>query len=125
MYVIGTWKATTPGPGEPPPSHPAKPVMPGARPIRGTSSWKRSTATCWNETTIRSRRLTSFNRRASTSALRMYSDGSSAGVRPLISTLIGVCGKARSTWLSVGTRKSDALKPLGGRRFPVAMPRSR
>ena len=41
---------------------------------------------------------------------------SSSGVRPLISTLIGVCGKARITSGSVGTRKSAALKPLGALR---------
>ena len=43
---------------------------------------------------------------ASASAFCTYSDVASAGVRPLISTLIGVRGNARITALSVGTRKS-------------------
>ena len=69
-----------------------------------------------------SRRLTRLSVRARDSAFWMYSASASAGVRPLISTLIGVRGNARSTSFSVGTLKSDALKPLGGRRFRVAMP---
>ena len=43
----------------------------------------------------------------------------------MISTLIGVCGNARSTWASVGTRKSERLKPLGASLRPVATPRKR
>ena len=61
---------------------------------------------------------------ASTSAFWMYSDSSSAGVRPLISMLIGVCGKARITSRRVGTRKSFALNRRGGFFLPVAMPRN-
>ena len=45
-------------------------------------------------------------------------------MRPLISTLIGVRGNAFSTSVSVGTRKSLRVKPFGGLRFPVAIPRS-
>ena len=82
--------------------------MPGARSMRGTSSWTRSTAACWKDTTIRSRRFVFLRSPASSSAFRTYSAVSSSGVRPLISTLMGVCGNARITSDRVGTRKSDA-----------------
>ena len=74
---------------------------------------------------MRSRRLVDFRVRASASAFVRYSSSASAFVRPLISTLIGVCGKARRTSFSVGTRKSAAVKPFGGLRLPVATPRRR
>ena len=67
----------------------------------------------------------SFSSRASTSAFCTYSSVASSGVRPLISMLIGVRGNAFSTSARVGTRKSAALKPFGGSRRPVAMPRKR
>jgi hypothetical protein len=108
--VIGSWKATTPSPGEPPPSrYAAAPSIPGATGIAGASWWKRSTARCRKETTMMSRRAESPSTPASASALRMYSASASASVRPLISMLIGVRGNARSTCLSVGTRKSARL----------------
>ncbi len=48
---------------------------------------------------------------------------SSALVRPLISMFVGTFGKAASTSFSVATRKSAAVKPFGGLRLPVAIPR--
>ena len=69
--------------------------------------------------------MTPLSVRASASALVRYSLTASCFVRPLISTLIGVCGKAFRTSRSVGTRKSERLKPAGGLRLPVATPRRR
>ena len=107
--MIGTWNPATPAPGDPPASSQlATPADPGARSIRGSSWWKRSIATRLNEATMRSRRFVLRSSRASSSALRTYSASASAVMRPLISMLTGVRGKARITSASVGTLKSVA-----------------
>ena len=124
--MTGSWNAATPGPGEASArSQLAAPSVPGARSIFGASLWKRSTAACLKETTISLRCFVRRSSRASTLAFFTYSSVASSGVRPLISTLMGVCGKAFSTSASLGTRKSRALKPFGAAFRPVATPRKR
>ena len=125
VKVIGTWKATTPGPGEPPASSQlAAPAMPGrgrsSAPARGSGPPRPA------GTRRRSDRAASCPSAAGRAPLRSGRTPrcASSGVRPLISTLIGVLGKAFRTSRSVGTRKSEALKPFGGLRLPVAMPRN-
>jgi hypothetical protein len=72
-----------------------------------------------NDTTMTSRRLVPFSVRASASALVRYSGRASAFVRPLISTLIGVCGNAQDLaqrrHAEVGLREPLRRAALAGR----------
>jgi hypothetical protein len=112
--VIGSWKATTPAPGEPPLNHAVAPSIPGASAIAGASAWKRSIA-CWrnerHDQVPPARALEHLRERLRVAHVL---GGLSCFVRPFISMLIGVCGNARITSRSVATRKSERLKPFGG-----------
>ena len=103
--------------------------MPGATGSAGTSWWNRSTASCLKETTMRSRRLVDFSVRARASALLRYSSSASAFVRPLISTLIGVCGNAagprQRRHAEVGGREALGRPALAGRDAAQAVGRAR